>query len=205
MCGEEDAAWRLHAAAGEAELILVEGVMGLYDGTPSGADIARRFGIPVMAVIDAGAMAQTFGALARGLASYQPDLPFSGCSPITSAARATPRCCARRCPPAWSGMVPWRATPKRRCPSATSACCRRPRSAIRGAARPAGRQTRRDRRGRPAAGGGFPRAAARDRSPAGWPAHRHRARRGLRLHLPGQPRDAARAGRRGAILLAGRR
>ena len=78
MCGDEDAAWRLHAAAGEAELILVEGVMGLYDGTPSGADIARRFGIPVMAVIDAGAMAQTFGALAHGLASYQPDLPFSG-------------------------------------------------------------------------------------------------------------------------------
>lgn len=78
MCGETDAAWRLHAAAGEADLILVEGVMGLYDGDPSGADIARRFGIPVMAVIDAQAMAQTFGAVAYGLAYYQPGLPFSG-------------------------------------------------------------------------------------------------------------------------------
>lgn len=78
MCGEKDAAWRLHAAAGDADLILVEGVMGLYDGDPSGADLARRFGIPVMAVIDARAMAQTFGAVAYGLASYQPDLPFSG-------------------------------------------------------------------------------------------------------------------------------
>ncbi|NMF88399.1 cobyrinate a,c-diamide synthase [Aromatoleum petrolei] len=78
MCGEADAAWRLHAAAREADLILVEGVMGLYDGNPSGADIARRFGLPVMAVIDARAMAQTFGAVACGLAHYQPGLPFSG-------------------------------------------------------------------------------------------------------------------------------
>src|SRR5690606_34720932 len=59
-------------------LILIEGVMGLYDGAPSGADIARRFGIPVMAVIDARAMAQTFGAVAYGLAHYQPGLPFAG-------------------------------------------------------------------------------------------------------------------------------
>ncbi|AKU10429.1 cobyrinic acid a,c-diamide synthase [Azoarcus sp. CIB] len=78
MCGEADAAWRLYDAAREADLILVEGVMGLYDGTPSGADIARRFGLPVMAVIDARAMAQTFGAVAYGLAHYQPGLPFSG-------------------------------------------------------------------------------------------------------------------------------
>lgn len=78
MCGETDARWRLAAAARESDLILVEGVMGLYDGQPSGADIARCFGIPVMAVIDARAMAQTFGAVAHGLASYQPGLPFSG-------------------------------------------------------------------------------------------------------------------------------
>ena len=78
MCGETDIAWRLHAAARECDLILVEGVMGLYDGTPSGADIARRFGIPVMAVIDARAMAQTFGAVAYGLAHYLPGLPFAG-------------------------------------------------------------------------------------------------------------------------------
>lgn len=78
MCGEGDAAWRLYEAARQADLVLVEGVMGLYDGAPSGADIARRFGIPVMAVIDARAMAQTFGAVAFGLAHYQPGLPFSG-------------------------------------------------------------------------------------------------------------------------------
>lgn len=78
MCGEADGASRLHRAAADADLILVEGVMGLFDGAPSGADIARRFGLPVLAVIDARAMAQTFGAIAYGLAHYEADLPFSG-------------------------------------------------------------------------------------------------------------------------------
>ena len=78
MCGEADAAWRLARAAGESDLILVEGVMGLFDGAPSAADIACRFDIPVMTLIDAGAMAQTFGAVAHGLASYRPGLPFAG-------------------------------------------------------------------------------------------------------------------------------
>ncbi|MFZ3221521.1 MAG: cobyrinate a,c-diamide synthase [Rugosibacter sp.] len=78
MCGEDDAAWRLSRAAQNADVILVEGVMGLFDGAPSAADIARRFNLPVLAVIDAGSMAQTFGAIAHGLATYQPDLPFYG-------------------------------------------------------------------------------------------------------------------------------
>ncbi|WP_219621566.1 cobyrinate a,c-diamide synthase [Cupriavidus pauculus] len=70
MTGEADARARLAEAAAEADLILVEGVMGLHDGTPSSADVARLFGLPVLAVIQAGAMAQTFGALAYGLAHY---------------------------------------------------------------------------------------------------------------------------------------
>lgn len=78
MCGEADARWRLARAAANSDLILIEGVMGLFDGEPSAADITERFGIPVMAVIDAGAMAQTFGAVAHGLASYRPGLPFAG-------------------------------------------------------------------------------------------------------------------------------
>ena len=78
MCGEDDARWRLARAAEESDLILVEGVMGLFDGQPSAADIAERFAIPVMALIDAGAMAQTFGAVAHGLATYRPGLPFAG-------------------------------------------------------------------------------------------------------------------------------
>ncbi len=78
MVGEEESRRLLWQAAGEADLILIEGVMGLFDGNPSAADLARRFGVAVLAVIDGSAMAQTFGAMAHGLASFQPDLPFSG-------------------------------------------------------------------------------------------------------------------------------
>jgi cobyrinic acid a,c-diamide synthase len=78
MVGAEESRRLLWEAAGEADLILIEGVMGLFDGTPSSADLARHFGVPVLAVIDGTAMAQTFGALALGLARYQPDLPFAG-------------------------------------------------------------------------------------------------------------------------------
>ncbi|MDE2455195.1 MAG: cobyrinate a,c-diamide synthase, partial [Burkholderiales bacterium] len=49
-----------------------EGVMGLYDGEPSSADLARAFGLPVLVVLDAAAMAQTAGALVQGLRDYGP-------------------------------------------------------------------------------------------------------------------------------------
>jgi cobyrinic acid a,c-diamide synthase len=78
MSGEEDCAQRLHDAANVADLIIVEGVMGLYDGNPSAADLAQHFGLHVLAVIDAGAMAGTFGALAHGLQTYRDGLQFAG-------------------------------------------------------------------------------------------------------------------------------
>lgn len=67
MCGEADGRARLRRAAQESDVIVVEGVMGLYDGTPSSADIARAFKLPVALAIDAAGMAQTFGRLAAGL------------------------------------------------------------------------------------------------------------------------------------------
>ena len=72
MVGEAGCRQRLAAAAQDADWILVEAVMGLYDGTPSSADLANRFGLPVLAVLDARAMAQTAGALALGLRDYGP-------------------------------------------------------------------------------------------------------------------------------------
>ena len=78
ICGEDELRVRLARAARDNDLILVEGVMGLFDGQPSSADIADRFALPVLAVIDARAMAQTFGAVAYGLANFRPGLPFHG-------------------------------------------------------------------------------------------------------------------------------
>jgi len=72
MVGPEQCRAQLAHAAAEADVILIEGVMGLYDGTPSSADLAREFGVPVMAVIDASSMAQTAGALVHGLRDYGP-------------------------------------------------------------------------------------------------------------------------------------
>jgi cobyrinic acid a,c-diamide synthase len=74
MVGEHDCRALLHKAAQEADIILIEGVMGLFDGDPSAADLAALFGLPVLAVVDAGAMAQTFGALVHGLATYRRDI-----------------------------------------------------------------------------------------------------------------------------------
>ncbi|WP_374557858.1 cobyrinate a,c-diamide synthase [Aquitalea pelogenes] len=78
MNGEDDCRQRLYQAAAEADLILIEGSMGLFDGTPSSADLAQLFGVPVAAIIDAAGMAQTFAAVAHGLASFRPGLPFYG-------------------------------------------------------------------------------------------------------------------------------
>ena len=78
MTGEADCAQRLYDAALEADLIIVEGVMGLFDGDPSAADLAQHFGLPVLSVIDASAMAGTFGALAWGLQHYREGLRFAG-------------------------------------------------------------------------------------------------------------------------------
>lgn len=78
LLGADDCARRLAAAAAAADLVIVEGAMGLFDGQPSAADMARHFGIPVLAVIDAGAMAGTFAALAHGLQTWQPGLPWAG-------------------------------------------------------------------------------------------------------------------------------
>ncbi|NUZ07386.1 cobyrinate a,c-diamide synthase [Piscinibacter koreensis] len=76
--GPDDCARRLAAASREADLVVIEGVMGLFDGDPSAADLAQRFDIPVVAVIDAGAMAGTFAALAHGLRHWRPALPWAG-------------------------------------------------------------------------------------------------------------------------------
>lgn len=112
MTGEADARARLFDAAQAADLIIVEGVMGLFDGTPSAADLARRFGLHVLAVIDASAMAGTFGALAFGLQHYSPGLPWAGvlANRVASERHAEMLELALKggpadAPPAWLGAV----------------------------------------------------------------------------------------------------
>jgi cobyrinic acid a,c-diamide synthase len=78
MMGEVECRRLLYEAALEADLILIEGVMGLFDGEPCSADLAEMFSVPVLAVIDATGTAQSLGAIAYGLANYRSGLKFAG-------------------------------------------------------------------------------------------------------------------------------
>ena len=52
--------------------------MGMFDGEPSSADLAARFGIPMAIVMDVKGMAQTAAAVATGLANFRDDLQVAG-------------------------------------------------------------------------------------------------------------------------------
>ena len=64
------------AGAQPRDLLLVEGVMGLFDGTDGGSGstvaVAQALGAPVMLVIDCRHQAQTAAAIAHGIASQLP-------------------------------------------------------------------------------------------------------------------------------------
>lgn len=78
MAGEEHCQNSLYEAAKCSDLILVEGAMGMFDGEPSSADLAARFGIPLVIVMDVKGMAQTAAAIAYGLATYRDDVTVAG-------------------------------------------------------------------------------------------------------------------------------
>ena len=84
----------LHAARG-ADVAVVEGVMGLFDGTDPGAGpsagpgagdpgfgstahVARLLGAPVILVIDAASMGRSVAAAATGFARFDPRTPVAG-------------------------------------------------------------------------------------------------------------------------------
>jgi len=78
MAGETYCQDKLYQAAQVADLILIEGAMGIFDGKPSSADLASYFGIPIAIVMDVKGMAQTAAAIAMGLASYRDDVQVAG-------------------------------------------------------------------------------------------------------------------------------
>ncbi|WP_395813898.1 cobyrinate a,c-diamide synthase [Devosia sp.] len=69
-----------HAAG--ADLLLVEGVMGLFDGAASGAgstaDLATVLGLPVILVVDAERQSQSIAALVHGFATWRPQVRVAG-------------------------------------------------------------------------------------------------------------------------------
>jgi cobyrinic acid a,c-diamide synthase len=71
-------------AADDADVAIVEGVMGLYDGADydgesgSTAEVAKLLGAPVLLVMDAAKMARSAAAAALGFQRFDDHLPLAG-------------------------------------------------------------------------------------------------------------------------------
>ncbi len=75
----------LARAGADAELLLVESAMGLFDGIDappgrrgSAADLAARSRLPVLLVLDVSGQSQSVAAVARGFATHDPAVRVAG-------------------------------------------------------------------------------------------------------------------------------
>lgn len=70
------------AAGAGADIVIAEGVMGLFDGAPDGtgstADLAALVGWPVVLVVDVRGQAASAAALIRGFADHREDVAVAG-------------------------------------------------------------------------------------------------------------------------------
>jgi cobyrinic acid a,c-diamide synthase len=112
MMGRDAVLATFERGARGADVALVEGMMGLFDGaSPTGdqgstAEIAKWIEAPVIAVVDASGMARTIAAVACGLASFDPDLRVGGliCNRIGGRGHLELLRSAVRAPPILGGL-----------------------------------------------------------------------------------------------------
>ena len=71
--------------AASADILVIESSMGLFDGvagpegrTGAGADLAARFGLPVVLILDVSGHSQSAAAVARGFALHRPGVDIAG-------------------------------------------------------------------------------------------------------------------------------
>jgi cobyrinic acid a,c-diamide synthase len=73
-----------HDAVQDADLSIIEGMMGLFDGSSpineigSSAEIAKQLNVPVLLVLDGSAMARSAAAMVFGYSSFDSDLRIAG-------------------------------------------------------------------------------------------------------------------------------
>jgi cobyrinic acid a,c-diamide synthase len=84
ICGEDRIGPLAAKAASGADALVVEGVMGLFDGAAepgnpaSTAHVARLLDAPVVLVVDASAMSGSVAALVHGYATFDPSVRIAG-------------------------------------------------------------------------------------------------------------------------------
>ena len=83
LCGESWVQHSFQRHGSSADLALVEGVMGLFDGRGpssegSSAHVAQLLGLPVVLVVEASRQAGSLAALVRGFRDHQPGLELAG-------------------------------------------------------------------------------------------------------------------------------
>jgi len=83
LCGSDSIVALAARASHDAGVLIVEGVMGMFDGasdgTPSStADVARMLSAPVVLVVDAAAMSSSVAALVHGFATFDTTVRVGG-------------------------------------------------------------------------------------------------------------------------------
>jgi cobyrinic acid a,c-diamide synthase len=100
------------SAARGADVALVEGMMGLFDGeSPTGergstAEIAKWLGAPVLLVLDASGVARSVAAMVAGFAGFDPALSIAGvvCNRVGGPGHVGLLRQAQKSPPIWGGL-----------------------------------------------------------------------------------------------------
>ena len=84
MCGKDYVQQVFQRASAQADIAVIEGVMGLFDGaspdtsTGSTAEIAKWLNAPVLLVVDAKGAARSVGAVIKGFDTFEPDIHIAG-------------------------------------------------------------------------------------------------------------------------------
>lgn len=79
MCGPDFVRYSFDRHGRAADLCLVEGVMGLFDGgASSSASLARALALPVVLVVDARSAAESIAAVVKGFEELDPGLTVAG-------------------------------------------------------------------------------------------------------------------------------
>ncbi len=84
MCGKDYVRERYASKTIDADVAIIEGVMGLYDGASpdsiegSTAEIAKLLDAPILLTVNVRGMARSLAALVQGACSFEPGLPFRG-------------------------------------------------------------------------------------------------------------------------------